>query len=143
MTIKTVNANVRSGNTITVVLAGEKVGLLQSVRANDDYGPDAASGIGDAEAKEYVPGMARHSLSVSQMALKANSMRQKGITPENAKDVLKGTVFSIEAFDNVTGALLYAYDGVSFASGSVEITKHAIVVTDGQFNALTRRGTAI
>lgn len=142
MAIKTINNNVRSGNTIKVIIAGESVGLLQSVRANDDYGPEAASGIGDAEAKEYVPGMARYSLSVSAMALKKGSLRQKGITPANAKDVLKGEVFTIEAFD-AAGGLLYAYDGVSFASGSVEISKHAIVITDGQFNALTRRGAEL
>lgn len=142
MAIKQINQNVRSGNTIKIKIAGETVGLLQSVRANDDYSPEAASGIGDAEAVEYVPGMARYSLSVSAMALKRASMREKGITPENAKEVLKGEVFTIEAFD-ATGGLLYAYDGVSFASGSVEITKHAIVVTDGQFNALTRRGTQL
>jgi len=64
------NLKTRTGNRIAVVIDGKQFGLVQSVRASDDYGPEPASGIGDIHAQEFVPTMARHSLSISMMVLK-------------------------------------------------------------------------
>ena len=63
------NLKVRSGNRIVVVFDGKQIGMVRSVRASDDYGLEPASGIGDIHAQEYVPSMARHSLSISSMVL--------------------------------------------------------------------------
>ena len=73
------NLKTRTGNRIVVVFDGKQIGLIQSVRANDDYSPEPASGIGDIHVQEYVPTMARHSLSVSTMMLKTGAMLQAGI----------------------------------------------------------------
>jgi len=131
-----VNLKTRSGNRIRVTLDGIEVGLIQSVRLNDDYSPEPASGIGDIHVAEYVPTMARHALSVSYMVLNRNSMREQGISAVNGDDVLRGLVFDIETQDKDTGEILRKYVGCSYASGDMEVSKHAIVMANAQFNAL-------
>ncbi|EJG5414272.1 hypothetical protein NAD41_000873 [Salmonella enterica] len=134
------NRNVRSGNQIKVLFDGKQIGLIQSLSCNDDYAPEPASGIGDIHVQEYVPTMARHSLSVSAMLLNKSQLQAAGIVPENGDAVLEGLVFDIEQYDNLTGVLLRKYTGCSYASGSIETTKHAIVTTSAQFNALDVSG---
>ncbi len=136
-----INQNVRSGNRIVVLLDGQQVGLIQSVRSSDDYAPEAASGVGDIHAVEYVPTMARHNLSISTMVLNKKSMRELGIAVENGDDMLLGRVFDIEYYSKDDGTLLRKYMGVSFASGDLEVSKHAIVMSSGTFNALDVSGT--
>lgn len=134
------NLKTRSGNRITVVFDGKQIGLIQSVSMNDDYAPEPASGIGDIHVTEYVPTMARHSLNVSAMVLNKGSMRQAGIAMENGDAVLQGLVFDIEVLSKDDGELLRKYTGCSYASGSMEVQKHAIVMANGTFNALDVTG---
>jgi hypothetical protein len=131
-----VNLKVRSGNRIVVTLDNKKVGLMQSVRANDDYAPEPASGIGDIHVAEHVPTMARHRLSVSSMVLNTGSMRAAGVAAINGDDVLNGLVFDILIQDKDTGENLRKYVGCSYASGTLEVSKHSIVMASGEFNAL-------
>lgn len=135
------NKKVRSGNEIVVLFDGRQIGMVRSVRGSDDYGPDPASGIGDIHVQEYVPTMARHSLSVSGMVLIKENMMGAGITPENGDAVLQGLVFDLEVYSKVDGKLLRKYLGVSYASGDIDIQAHQIVVSSGQFNALDVTGT--
>lgn len=137
------NLKVRSGNRTVVMLGGFMIGLIQSVRASDDYSPEAASGIGDIHAQEYVPTMARHMLSVSKMVLIRETIRSSGITPENGDAVLKGTVFDFLVMDKDSGELLKKYIGCSYASGDVDVSKHAIVMASAQFNCLDTQGVGI
>lgn len=136
------NLKTRSGNRIVVTFDGKQVGLVQSVRMSDDYGPEPASGIGDIHVVEYVPTMARHNLSVSSMVLNVGSLRDAGIAAENGDAMLLGLVFDIEVYSKDDGTLLRKYVGCSYASGDLEITKHAIVMSSGTFNALDVVGTA-
>lgn len=137
----TQNVKTRSGNRIVVVFDGKQIGLLQSVRMNDDYSPEPASGIGDIHVQEYVPTMARHSLSVSAMLLKKGAMLEAGIAMENGDAVLEGLVFDIEVYAKDDATLLRKYVGCSYASGDLEVSKHAIVMQSGTFNALDVSGT--
>lgn len=130
------NLKVRSGNGIVVLFDGMQVGMVRSVRANDDFGPEPASGIGDIHVQEWVPGMARHSLSVSGMVLRRDNMQAAGFIPENGDAVLQGLVFDLEVYGKDDGKLLRKYRGVSYASGDVDIQAHQIVVASGQFNCL-------
>lgn len=130
------NKNVRSGNEIAILLDGKQIGLIQSISASDDYGPDAASGVGDIHVVEHVPTVARHSVSVSNMLLKTSDMRKAGLTATNGDDVLQGRVYDIAIYDKATGEELRKYRGCTYASGSVEIQKHAILVSSAQFMAL-------
>jgi len=135
------NLKVRSGNRIVVLFDGRQVGMVRSVRGSDDYSPDPASGIGDIHVQEYVPTMARHSLTVSSMVLIKDNMQAAGITPENGDAVLQGLVFDLEVYSKDDGKLLRKYVGVSYASGDIDIQAHQIVVASGQFNALDVTGT--
>lgn len=137
------NLKVRSGNRIAVVFDGQEVGLAQSLRPNDDYSPEPASGIGDIHVAEYVPTMARHNISMGQMVLRTSSLRALGISALNGDDVLEGRVFDIEMYDKDTGQLLRKYVNASYASGDVEISKHAIIVNNAVFNALDVTGAGV
>lgn len=136
------NIKVRSGNRIVVVFDGKQIGMVRSVRANDDYSPEPASGIGDIHVQEYVPTMARHSISVSAMVLIKGALLEAGIAMENGDAMLQGLVFDLEVFDKDTGTLLRKYTGVSYASGDIDVNAHQIVVQSGQFNALDVTGKA-
>lgn len=135
------NLKVRSGNRIVVVFDGKQIGLVQSVSANDDYSPEPASGIGDIHAVEYVPTMARHTLSVSAMLLNKGAMLEAGLVPENGEGALAGKIFDFEVYSKDDGTLLRKYIGCSYASGSLEVQKHAILIQSAQFNALDVTGT--
>ena len=134
------NLKVRSGNRIVVVFDGKQIGMVRSVRASDDYSPEPASGIGDIHVQEYVPTMARHSLSISNMVLIKGAMMESGIVPENGDAALQGLVFDLEQYDKDSGVLIRKYTGVSYASGDIDISAHQIVVQSGQFNALDVTG---
>uniref|UniRef100_A0AAU6W1M5 Tail tube protein n=1 Tax=Pseudomonas phage Touem01 TaxID=3138548 RepID=A0AAU6W1M5_9VIRU len=134
------NRKVKSGNRIVITYDGFQVGLIQSVRMNDDYSPEPASGIGDIHVAEWVPTMARHSLTVSRMILETDKMRERGIMSENGDAVLEGLVFDIETYAKDDGTLLRKYIGCSYASGDLEVSKHQILMGSGQFNALDVSG---
>ena len=139
----TTNVKTRSGNRVIVRFDGREIGLVQSVRMSDDYAPEPASGIGDIHVIEYVPTMARHSLSVSTMVLFTGAMREAGISLENGDDALLGLVFDIVVESKDDGSELRKYLGCSFASGDVEVSKHAIIVSNAQFYALDVVGTGL
>lgn len=130
------NIKVRSGNRIVVKFDGEEVGLVQSVRMSDSFGLDRASGIGDIHVQEHVPTMAQHTLNVSTMVMKKANLRNKGIIPKNGDEVLNGNVFDIVQYDKDSGQIVRKYIDCSYDSGDIEITKHAIVVTNAVFFAL-------
>lgn len=132
----TTNLQTQSGNRIIVTLNNIPVGLLQSVRMNDDYSPEMASGIGDIHAVEYVPTAARHTLSVTNMVLRVKRLVDQGIVPDNGDAVLLGIVFNIEALSKDDGSLVRKYLNCSYASGDLEINKHAIIMQSGVFNCL-------
>lgn len=134
------NIKVRSGNNIVVVFDGKQIGMVRSVRASDDLSPEPASGIGDIHVQEYVPTMARHTLSVSNMVLIKGAMMSSGIVPENGDAAMRGLVFDLEMYDKFDGKLIRKYIGVSYASGDISVDAHQIVVQSGQFNALDVQG---
>lgn len=139
----TTNVKTRTGNRVIVQFDGKQIGLVQSVRMSDDYGPEPASGIGDIHVQEYVPTMARHSLSVSSMVLFRGAMREAGLATVNGDDALEGKVFDIVTMSKDDGAVLRKYTGCSYASGDIDISKHAIIVSNAMFNALDVSGEGL
>lgn len=149
------NVIVRSSNRFTILMGGVAVGLLQDLRCQDDYSPEPASGIGSISVYEYVPTLARYTISTSQACMFIGSLRRIGVSFENGEDALKGMTFDIEVYDRVTdstvsegstspvtmavegatGTLLRRYEKCSFASGDVEIRKNAIIITSATINA--------
>jgi hypothetical protein len=137
------NIKMRSGNQIQAMLDGKFVATIQDIRMNDDYGPEPASGIGDIHVLEYVPTMARHTLQVSHMVMKERNLRSAGISLENGDDALRGMEFDIEVLDRESGEVLRKYTGCSFASGDVDVRKHAILISSATFNARDVVGTIL
>jgi hypothetical protein len=135
------NHKVRSGNRTVITYDGFQVGFVKSVRMNDDYSPEPASGIGDIHVGEWVPTMARHTITVSRLILETDKMRERGIFAENGDAVLEGLVFDIETYNRDDGTLLRKYTGCSYASGDMEVSAHQILIGSGQFNALDVGGT--
>lgn len=141
--MSSVNLKARSGNRVIVKFDGKQIGLIQSVRMSDDYGPEPASGIGDIHVSEYVPTLARHSVSVSSMILFTGAMREAGINTVDGDEALEGRVFDIVVESKDDGTELRKYIGCSYASGDVEVQKHAIIVSNAQFNALNVTGLGL
>jgi hypothetical protein len=143
--VATENRIVNSGNRIEIQLDGKKVGLINSYSANDEYGHEPASGIGDIHAQEYVPGMARHQITVDTMVLFTKNLRDLGVAMENGDEVLKGLVFDIVVYgtDPLNSGMLRKYKSCSYTGGDVRITKHAIVTSNAQFVALDVSGKRI
>jgi hypothetical protein len=135
----------QSANRIEIQLDGKKVGLMQNLRASDDYGLEPASGIGDIHVQEYVPTLARHQLSASTMVLFKLNLANAGIATENGDEALRGLVFDIVVFgkDPNNSGELRKYKDCSFASGDIEITKHQIVAHNAMFYALDAKGKGI
>lgn len=136
-----VNLQARSGNKIFARFDNQDIGLVQSVRLNEDYAPTEASGIGNAKPIEWVPTFARYQCQVSWMVLNKISMYSSGLVPQNADIVLQGLVFDIEILDRDSGQTLRKFVGCSYATGDIEVTKHQIVVTNATFMALDVTGT--
>lgn len=134
------NLKVRSGNRTKVFFDGKDVGLIQSVEMADDYGLEPASGVGDIHVQEHVPTIARHSLNVSTMMLRKGALLQAGIAVENGDGALQGLVFDFETYASDDTTLLRKYTGCSYASGSISIQKHAIVMQSASFMALDVSG---
>ena len=136
----TKNLKTQSGNRVVVSFDGKQIGLCQSVDSHDDYSPEPASGIGDIHVQEHVPTMARHSLQVEEMVLFVGGLRAIGITAVNGDEMLKGLVFDIIVLSKDDGSVLRKYTGCSYASGNVQVRKHAIVMASATFNALDVTG---
>lgn len=136
---KTKNVQARTGNKTEVMFGGVPVGLVQSIRCSDDYSPEPASGIGSISVVEYVPTMARHTISVQHMILYTKTLRDLGISVENGADAIKGMVFDIVTTND--GVAMRTYTGCSFASGELDIQAHKILSASAQFNALDVTGT--
>jgi hypothetical protein len=135
------NIKAKTGNRVIVTYDGSQVGACQSVSMNDDLSPEPVSGIGDIHALEYVPTMARHTVNVEEMILDSATLRSLGAAIQNGDAALQGMVFDILVMSKDDGSLLRKYSGCSYASGSVEVRKHAIVTGHAVFNALDVSGS--
>jgi hypothetical protein len=123
------NVQVQTGNRILVKFDNQTIGMCQSVRASNDYGMQETSAIGDIHVVEYVPSIARHTLTAAFVVLKRALLEQAGIftLPENGDSVMLGRVFDVAIIDKDTGRALRTYKDCSFASDDIEVTKHAVV----------------
>jgi hypothetical protein len=137
------NVKTHTGNRVVVRFDGKIIGLAQNVRGSDDYALDPASGIGDAHVQEYVPTIARHTVTVGFMALKQKGLAEQGIAPENADEALKGYVFDIELYDKDTNTMLKKYIDCSYNNGDLDVTKHAIIMRNATFMALDVSGKGL
>jgi hypothetical protein len=137
----TTNQKVSSGNRIIIVLDGNQIGTMRSVRMNDDYSPEPVTGIGDIHVLEHVPTVARHSLQCSYVVLSAGALRNVGAAAENGDGMLTGLVFDIVVMSKDDGSVLRKYTGCSYASGDLEVSANAVVMANASFQAIDVAGT--
>ena len=102
------NVFVRSSNRFTITMGNTVIGLLQDLRCQDDYSPEPASGIGSINVCEYVPTLARYTISTSQACMFIASLRKIGVSFENGNDAMKGMVFDIKIYDRIQQASVVA-----------------------------------
>lgn len=138
---------VYTGNLIALEFGGERIGTIQSMTVNDDYGPEPVSGVGCINVYEYPPTMARHTISVEYAVLKTKSLMAVGVVPENGCERLKGMELDIVIYakngcaDDATetaasgGSELRKYEKCTLASGSFQIQAHRVVMSNATFNA--------
>lgn len=139
----TVRRNVESANRIVLKIDGVQVGLARNLRPSDDYGLEGQYGIGDIHAQEFSPTQARHSLSLSDVAIKLGSLRSAGIIPENGDAVLQGLEFDILIQDKDTGTVKRKYIGCVYSSGDLDISANQVVSRSAQFMARDVQGTGL
>jgi len=141
------NIIAHSGNLITLELDGKTFGTIQRMSCSDAYNPEPVSGIGDIHAQEFVPSMAQHTITVEHAVLKVGAMRSLGVIGENGTERLKGMEFDIVVYEKnpQSSAIkeLRKYRHCSYASGSINISAHRVVMSDATFNARDVVGTGI
>lgn len=133
-------ATIRTANHVKVLLDGQQVGVMQNLRASDDYGLEPVSGIGDIHVVEHVPTVARHQLSCSFACLRRDFLVTKGFVPENGTAALRGLVFDIEVYDKRDGELVKKYIACSYSSGDVSFDAHRVIMRNCSFMAIDTSG---
>jgi hypothetical protein len=135
------NVQVQTGNRISLVFDGQTIGMVQSLRASDDWGYQETSEIGNIKVREFVPTLARHTITAAVVQMKRESLEKAGIAVETSDGALNGLVFNIVVNDKDTKQMLRTYVDCVFASGDLEVTKNAVVVRNATFLALDVYGT--
>jgi hypothetical protein len=141
--MSTTRVNVRSANRAIILLDGVRVALAKSLRASDDYGHSPEYGVGDIHAQEIVPTAARHTISLTQTAVKTQALRSLGIFAENGDDVLQGREFDILEQDKDTGDVLRKYIGCVYTSGDHSLDANQVVRGTAQFMCRDVQGVGL
>ncbi|GAN83802.1 hypothetical protein F1645_16455 (plasmid) [Novacetimonas hansenii] len=134
------NVHTQSGNRIIIEMGGARVGLIQSCSPSDDYGLEPATGVGDIHVSEWVPTLARHTLSVRRMMLITQSLRNLGIATINGDNALQGLVFDILFFSRDSGEVMRKYVSCSWGRGAVDVSANRITMEEGTLYALDAAG---
>ncbi len=155
--------SVLNGNVITIAIANQTIGMVQSMQVQEDYGLQPVSGIGMVVPAEHSPGMARIQLTMDTIYVVSNDGKIQGTTrapalsnvtnldageigPPTPRLILRGNVFTISVyqFDPTQGngiptpnggQLIRSYLNCAYAGGSISFQKHALVMRNAQFMA--------
>lgn len=101
-----VNKQVRSSNACLIVIRNLVIGIVTSLRISGDFALQDVSGIGDNVVIEYVPGVARVSVSMSGVQLIQANLAAAGIVPSSSvRDILNGNVFDTGVYTTTSGSM--------------------------------------
>lgn len=144
-----VNKQVRSANAILIVVRDQVIGISSSCRIQADFALQDQAGIGDTVVIEYVPGIARVTVSLSGVLLITQNLTSAGILPrDSVRDILDGNVFDVGIYSTVAGtntpgsALLIAHScmpsqlGYSVQTGQAMQYDHSFAALDLSGNLL-------
>lgn len=130
-----------SGNDVMVLLDNVvEVDLVQTIRGTEGFGHEPASGIGDIKVREYVPSIARYTVTFSRMVLTAEKLLGLGLVPETARDAMKGRRFTIAVYFKPAGPLIRKWIDAVYDGGDMNVTAHRISITDATFLATDAGG---
>lgn len=124
-----------TGNNVDVFINGQKLQVMTTLRATDDYGLEPVTEVGNIHVREYVPTVARHAVSISKFLMSGESAITAGIITMNGDDAMVGRTFDIEIFSKASGVLLRKYINASNTSGDVSLQANRLIVTDANFVA--------
>ena len=139
------STNIRAvtGNRVLVSYDGKTIGMVQGLTINVGFNLEPLYGIGDIDPGENVPTQASYGASSNFVKLFRGDMTAAGISAINGADALLGVIFDICVFSKDTGALMKKLVGCSYDSGTVNITKNAVIIQDAQFKALNCVGDGL
>ena len=146
----TVNKQVRSANAILITVKNQVIGISSSARFQADFALQDQAGIGDNVVIEYVPGIARVTVSLSGVLLISQNLVSAGILPTSTgvRDILAGNVFDVGVYTTVAGSntagscLLLASSCMPSQMGYSVQTGQAVTY-DHSFSALDLSGSLI
>lgn len=99
------NKQVRSANQVLIVVRNSVIGIASSLRISADFALQDQAGIGDNVVIEYVPGIARISVSLSGVLLIQQNLASAGIVPsQTVREILNGNVFDVGVYSSVAGS---------------------------------------
>jgi len=99
-----VNKKVRSANQVLIVIKNKVIGIASSLRIAADFALQDQAGIGDNVVVEYVPGIARITVSLSGILLISTNLAAQGILPSTSvRDILEGNVFDVGVYSSIAG----------------------------------------
>lgn len=128
-----------SGNDVNVFIDDQPLDLVQTIRGTEGFGHEPASGIGDIRIREYVPSVARYTVTFSRMVLSAEKLMALGIMPETARDAMRGKTFTISVFSK-SGPLMRKWIDAVYDGGDMNVSAHRIVISDATFLATDAGG---
>jgi hypothetical protein len=100
-----VNRQVRSANQVLIVVQNQVIGISKSCRIQADFALQDQAGIGDNVVIEYVPGIARITVSLSGILLLNQNLANAGILPSvSVRDILNGNVFDVGVYSTTAGS---------------------------------------
>lgn len=99
------NRQVRSANQVLIVVRNQVIGITKSCRIQADFALQDQAGIGDNVVIEYVPGIARITVSLSGVLLLNQNLASVGILPSTSvRDILNGNVFDVGIYSSTAGS---------------------------------------
>lgn len=147
---------VATGNIVTIDFGKAKLGLVQTMQITEDFGVQPASGIGDIEPAEHVPGTSRIQLQMDSILIFKNavdsalnvttelpatlndkeSIDSADIAPSEPRRILEGRTFTITVM-TMGGVTIRQYLDCVYASGNFSIQKHSMISRSATFMART------
>lgn len=143
------NKQVRSANQVLITVQNQVIGIVSSCRIQADFALQDQAGIGDNVVIEYVPGIARITVSLSGILLINQNLANAGILPsKSVRDILNGTVFDVGVYTttagtNTPGSLLVAAYSCTPANMSYSVDTGQALKYDHSFSALDLGGSLI
>jgi hypothetical protein len=140
------NYKSHTGNRIIIRFNGAIVGLVQSLRASEDFGVQGLYQVGDIQAAELVPTQAQYTLTADMIFLKTDTFysgfgSSTPLAPVDPYGALYFKPFQVAIYDSDTMKLMRYWDGCYYSQGDLQISMNAVLTGSCTFRAITASGS--